>query len=500
MPRENEISFNSVTAGGFWVILEKVVKQGLSLVRTVILARLLGPEEFGVLGVSLLLVDIVHTFSQPGVGFALIYKQTEEKCHLDSAWVLSIIRAILIGLILVVLAPLASNFFAEPRANAIIRIIALAKVIEGFVNVGLVLIRRSLRFKKVFLYESSVGFLSLVSTVLLALWLRNAMALATGLLVTSVIRVGLSYLVATYRPSFRFSWQSIRELLDYGRWITVSSIMQFILNEGDDLIAGRLFGSEVLGIYQMAYRLSNLPATQITYAVNQLAFPTYAALQDEELRLFRSYLRLLQITAIFVFPLCAGIGFLARPLVLTMLGADWVPAIGLVRLLSIWGVTRAIWATTGPLYRAVGAPSLNSKLLGIRVLIQLSLLWPFANLWGVSGIGLAVVVSALLIFPISLYHVKNILKTDWQDIGETLLAPVSGTVVMGIAVLFAEGICFSSALMELLGKGLIAFISFAMGFVAADSLLNWESFRLLHRLKQRFTSSLLDSRVTNTTA
>jgi len=487
MSQENKINFNSVTAGGVWVMLENIVKHGLSLVRTLVLARLLGPEEFGILGIGLLLIDIVYTFSQTGVDFALIYRQTSERRYLDSAWVLSIGRAILVGCVLVLVAPLGSSFFSEPRATGIIRLLALSKVIEGFANIGIVSLRQHLKLRRLFFFESIVAFLNLFATIALALWLRNVWALAFGLLVASVARTGLSYVFVSYRPLFQLNWQIVQELFDYGRWVTANSIMQFILNEGDDLVAGRFFGSEVLGTYQMAYRLSNLPATQITYVINQVIFPTYAGLQNQKRRLSQAYLETLRFTAILVFPVSAGLGFLAEPLVLTVLGKDWTSAIGLVQVLSVWGLTRAVWATTGPLYRAVGSPQLTTKLLFARVVIQTLLLWPFAKLWGIMGIAWTVVASALFVFPVTLSYGKDIVESKWWEIIRCLLPASVGSIFLGSAICFAN-IDSISSLQQLFLEGFLACISWGVGFAMTDGLLGWEGMGLLYQVSQRLGS------------
>jgi lipopolysaccharide exporter len=483
--QENKVNFHSVTAGGVWVMYEKIVKYGLSLLQTVILARLLGPEEFGVLGIGLLLIDIVSTFSQTGADYALIYYQTDAKHYYDSAWVLSIGRGIVVGCVLLLIAPLGSSFFSEPRAPDVIRLLALSKVVEGFANIGIVSLRRQLKFQRIFAFESTAALSELLVTVGLALWLRNVWAMTFGLLFAGVLRTGLSYVFISYRPSFRIDKQVMHELFKYGRWVNTSSIMQFILNEGDDLVAGRVFGSEVLGIYQMAYRLSNLPATQITYVINQVVFPTYAALQKQKSRLSRAYLMTLRFTSILIFPLSAGLIFLARPFVVSVLGEDWISTIELVQVLSVWGLTRAIWATTGPLYQAVGAPQFTTKLLLIRVVIQLLLIWPFLSLWGIVGIAWAVVVSALVVFPLSLNYAKNIIGAKWGEIIRCFFPASVGCVLLGVAILLIN---IPPTLSGLFLGGLGAVIFWMVGFIVVDGILNWEGMSLLYQVVGRLYS------------
>ena len=256
--------------------------------RTIILARLLAPEAFGLLGIALVSIATLETFSQTGFRAALIQKKESVESYLDTAWTVSAVRGTILFLILFSAAPAVAKFFKSPEASLVIRVLSISLLLSGFSNVGIIFFQKELEFHKQFFYEITATLVDLSVTISLAFTWRNVWALVWGGLAASSVRLLMSYLIHPYRPRIKFGRAEYRDLFGFGKWIAGSTILVFLITQGDDILVGKMLGVTALGLYQMAYALSNLPATEISHVIAQVTFPTFSKLQENMQKLKES--------------------------------------------------------------------------------------------------------------------------------------------------------------------------------------------------------------------
>jgi O-antigen/teichoic acid export membrane protein len=252
-----------------------MLNRALGFIRTIILARLLAPEDFGLLGIALLSISMLETFSKTGFDSALIQKKENVESYLDTAWTVSALRGILLFFILLFSAPLIARFFNTPAAAQVIRVIALFTLLAGLRNIGILFFQKELEFNKQFSYEFSATLVDLTVAITLAFILRNVWALVWGGLAASLVRLVLSYVLHPHRPRMRIDREGFQELFGFGKWVLTSGILVFLVTQGDDILVGKLLGVTALGLYQMAYTLSNLPATEVTHMISKVTFPAH---------------------------------------------------------------------------------------------------------------------------------------------------------------------------------------------------------------------------------
>lgn len=382
-----------VVRGGLWVFALRLINHVLRFIRIIILARLLAPQDFGLLGIAMLSISALEIFSQTGFHAALIQKKDGVKSHLDTAWTISAIRGVILFVILYLSAPVAANFFNSSEAVLVIRIIAISTLFAGFRNIGIVFFRKEMEFKKQFFYEFSATFVDLTVAITLAFILRNVWALVWGGLAANLTRLYMSYVLQTYRPRIRFQREKFNELFDFGKWVLASSILVFLVTQGDDVFIAKLLGITALGLYQVAYTLSNLPATEITHVIAQVTFPAYAKIQDDPLRLTDAYLTVLQLTAFLSFPLTAAIIVLAPQFIDIFMGHTWLPTVPLVQVLALAGLARSIAATAGYLFYALGKTKIDTVLQVIRLATLAVAIYPLTLKFKLLGVPIAVFLS-----------------------------------------------------------------------------------------------------------
>lgn len=427
-----------VARGGVWIFSLRVVSRIVSLIRTIIIARLLVPGDFGLMGIALLSIAVLRTFSQTGIDKALIQKKDNVESYLDTAWTVQFIRGFILFIILFIAAPFIAIFFASPRVTSIIRIIALLPLLNGLVNIGTVYFQKELEFHKQFIYLFSSVFVNVTVSIALALILRNVWALIFGLLAEGLVTLLLSYAIHPYRPKIKIDISKFKELFTFGKWVLGSTILTFLLIQGDDIFVGKFVGIAALGFYQIAYRFSNAPATEISHLIARVTFPAYSKLQDKLPKLKEAYLKVLQFTALLCIPIAGLIFILAPEFTKIFLSERWMPAVPAMQVLALYGMLRAIGATTGVVFMAVGKPEIVTKIAAAQLIQLAILIYPFTVRWGILGSSLAVTSYALTFNFVAVYKVLNIIKSNYKKPIKLIMLPLLGTLLMVFVIFLVK--------------------------------------------------------------
>ncbi len=431
----NEPLSHRAVKGGFWVFALKVAECFSYLIKLVILARILAPGDFGLLGIAMLTMLTLENFSQTGFQTALIQKKEEIESYLNSVWTAEIARGIILFAILYVIAPYAAFFFNTPQAKLIIQVVGFSILLKAFTNIGVVHFQKELEFSKLFVYRLSGTLVDFIVAISTAFILKSVWALVFGLLAGNIVRLIMSYIIHPHKPHINFDIKKIKELFGFGKWVFGSSVLIFLITQGDDAFVGKFLGVTMLGFYQMAYRISNIPATEITHVISQVTFPAYSKLQDNLPRLREAYLIILKVTTFLSFPISGLIFVLAPDFTKIFLGEKWMPMVPAMQVLVFAGLARSIAATTGTILYAVGKPRIDTKLQIIRLLVLSSLIYPLTVKWGIYGSSLAVFFSIFVAnIGFSFFAIK-IIKCRLMDIVSTIIYPlVNGTVAALLAI------------------------------------------------------------------
>lgn len=407
----------------------------IQLAKVVILARLLPPEEFGILGIGFLVLAVFEHFSQLGIKQALIQRK-EKKIdeYLDTAWTLQIVRGLILTSALFVLAPFAATWFGEPRATNVIRVLGIGPLLLGLQNPGIVYFKKNLQFHRRFGYQLSGTVVNFVVAVALGLLIGNVWALVAGSVAGNIISIFTSYVLHGYRPWPAFEVDRAREIIDYGKWIFGSSITKFLGNQGDDVFVGWLFGATPLAFYQMGYRFSNAPATELADVISVVTFPGLSQVQGDDRKLRKGYFRTLRLTTFLAFPTAVGVAVVAPTFVRAFLGTAWIPTIPIMQALALWGALRAIGATSIPVFNTLARPDIGTKISAVRVLLIALAIYPAATRFQLLGVAAVIVGAAVVTIPIGSYVTLQLIDGTVLQFLRTLVHPVVGSSIMGAVV------------------------------------------------------------------
>jgi len=421
-----------------WQASELVGVKGIFILRLLILAIILGPDDFGLFAISVVSVNFLMSLSDPGMLQALVQRAETRDTHFHAAWTVGMSRALAICLVVVLAAPLISSMFAEPRATDLIRVLALRPVIDASASMRLVALVRDLRFRSLAVIRWTEALVTALVSIALAVTM-GVWALAIGPLCGSLVRSGLSYVVAPYRP--RVAWQRriLGHLFAFGRWIWLCGVIALVGDFGLRMIVSRRLGTAELGLYFLAASLGFLPSEIASKAVGQVAFPVYSRLQHEAGRARLAFGSVFAGTALVVLPASALLAALAPRLVGDLLGARWEGSVPLIQILALVNILGLLGDAVGPLLQGVGRPD---RLVHTRTVLTVSLLvllWPMIDVFGLVGAATAWVPAVLATQMLAFTYLRRTLQHPPEALARRILAMLAGTAAAtGVAVVSAS--------------------------------------------------------------
>ncbi|AFK21341.1 lipopolysaccharide biosynthesis protein (plasmid) [Haloferax mediterranei ATCC 33500] len=481
VPGEGDLTERTVKSG-MWVSAMNVLDRVLKVVMFIVLARLLGPEAIGLMGIALLTISALLSLTNLGIDAALIQRIDDDVDeYLNTMFSLEILRGLLMSSILYLAAPALASLFGEPAARDLIRAIALVPIFLSLRNPAMVYFKKDLEFHKEFTYRVSGTMAYVVVALGYAAISPTVWALIFGYLADAGVRALATYLLHPYRPWPSLNREYAAELIGYGKWVTGSSIVEFLYGQGDDAIVGWLLTATSLGYYQLAYRISNAPATEIAVVVSSVMFSTYSKLQEEQHALREAFFSTFRLTAFVALPMSVGIFLVAPSFVGAFLGSDWLPMVATMQILVAYGLFRTLFATFNPVWRAVGRPDVQTKLGTLRVVLLAIIVVPMTSTFGIEGTALAV--TGILAFPmIPLYarEMKKTLGTTYTRFLREISYPTLATVVMALAVLAVQ----SQARAPLVEFGLLVATGVVAYVISAASLMALFDWRVKQNLQE----------------
>ncbi len=421
-------SLSKKTAQGtVWLFALRIVSQLLGLAKTIFLARLLAPNDFGLFGITVLSVSLLETFSQSGFQDALIQKKEDIAPYLDTGWIVQVARGTILASILFLLAPFIALFFRSPESEQILKCVSLTVFIGGLTNIAVVYFSKELQFHKFFLYQISGTVADFLVSVTLALVFHSVWALVFGLLAGTIVRFVASYVVHPYLPRFNFSFSKAKELFSYGKWIFSSNVIGFFITQADSLLVAKIAGITSLGFYQVAYKVPSVLGSE---ALAGAIFPAYSKIQHDIVKVKEVYLKILKLFSFILMPIAGGIFIMAAEFITLFLGEKWMLSLWPMRILSLAVLVLTIAILSNYMFLALGRPRVGTKWIFVRFLVIIILMYPFMEWWGILGAALVVLIGALVSAIGFSVQAMRMLELGAGSFFKSTVAPFSNTIIM----------------------------------------------------------------------
>lgn len=423
-----------IVRSAMWVGVGEGFVTVLAIARTVILARLLAPEMFGLMGLCGIVIGVIETFTRPGIGKALIQRQSSFEEARDTAFTLLLARGLLLAIVLVSVAPLAATFYESPDLQPLLFALSSVFIIDGLMNVNTIARRKELDFRRLTYLQQTSALLGTLVTIAAAYWMRNVWALVIGQIFIALCNAAMSYVFVAGKPKVAINWQIARELLSYGKFITASSAILFLATSLDTAVIGKVLGTQQLGYYVLAFTFANLVTANLSKVASGIMMPAYSKLQSDLPALRRALMRTLNLILLVTLPATVGVIVTAELVVHVVYGPKWQSAIVPLQILVIFGLFRAIASVSGYVFEGIGKPQIPLYAGLFRLVTLLPLIIPLSMQYGLVGAAIAVTLAMAVQSAALLLYARRHIGASLGEILLTVSSPFWKSIVMGAAV------------------------------------------------------------------
>jgi O-antigen/teichoic acid export membrane protein len=385
-----------------WTMLGFATNRGLTLVTTVVLARLLVPKDFGLLALATIVVGVSQIIGSFGLGDALVVRRDFDERAKGTVLTLMLAIGTAMAVAVVAIAPLASDIFNEPRLTGVLAALAPTLVLSVIVSYYGVLLQGELEFRALFAAGAvQSGSYASVAITMAALG-SGVWSLVVGQLVGMTAFAATLFALAPTHPRTTFDRETAREAWRTGRGFVGQGILAFVHQNTDYVVVGRTLGAAQLGFYSNAYRLAELPLWGIADPVAKVTFPGFTRMRERGEDVLPSFLSTLQAVALVTCPLGVLLSAAAEPFTAAVFGVKWVPMVAPLTIFGIWAVVRPLQNTLGWLYNSLGAAGYNARLWIFLLvpLIPALILAAGAGITPVAGVMLGHMTTLLVLFAI----------------------------------------------------------------------------------------------------
>lgn len=396
----------ATTKGLFWSSVERFSNQGVQFVFSIILARLLSPSDYGIIAMVTIFFAVAQSFVDSGFSNALVRKTDRVEEDLSTCFYFNIGVGIIAYIVLFLIAPLVANFYSQPILSPIIRITGLGVILNSLCVVQQALFTIKIDFKSQAKITLSATVISGIVGIILAYQGYGIWALVWQGVASSIVRMGLLWLMSKWRPRTGFSKSSFNYLFGYGSKLLASGLLDTIYNNIYPIVIGKFYNPAQLGNYSRALGWAQLPSANITSILQRVTFPVLSAIQDDTLRLQNSYRRLLKLSAFIVFPLMMGLAAIASPLIRVILTAKWDGCVLYLQILCFALMLYPIHAINLNLLQVKGRSDIFLRLEIIKKIIGVVILIITIPL-GITAMCLGMVFSSIICLIVNTYYTSR---------------------------------------------------------------------------------------------
>ena len=433
-------SLKQKTAKGvLWSSVEQFSVQIIQFVLGLVMARILSPHDYGLVGMILVFTSIAETFVNSGFSNALIRKQNKTEVDYSTAFYFNIVVGLVAYFILFFLSPFIARFYNEPLLESLTKAIS----INVFINSLGIVQRARYSIKVDFKTQAKATTTSVLISGIIGIWMAYSGYGVWAIVRQSVIRncfnFALLWIIAKWLTSLQFSWASFREMWSFGYKLLLSGLIDRIYTNIYQLIIGKVFSAQDLGNYTRAQQFASFPSSNINGIISRVTYPILSSIQDDDVRLERVYRKYLRLSAFVVFPLMVGLSALAEPLIISILTEKWRAAIILLQIICFAMMWYPIHAINLNLLQVKGRSDLFLKLEIIKKLMGVTILCITVPM-GLVAMCVGSIFGNILGLAVNTYYTGKLINVGFwlqmRDLLPTLLLSLFMGVVVFLSVMF----------------------------------------------------------------
>lgn len=382
----------------------------IGLIKIAIIARLLGPIEFGIFGVASLSLTFLETMTDTGVNIFLIQIKEYYKKYLNSVYIISIIRGLIIAIVILLFSPLVRIFFNLESTTYVLLLVSLVAILRGLVNPAIVRLEKEMFFDKEFILRIFIYIIDTIFALYFTFKYQRAEGILIGMIVGVVIEILVSWIFINPKPKIVINKKDIKFVLMQGRWVTLTGIFNYLFHNIDDIIVGKMLGIYSLGIYQLAYKLSTVPIYETGEIFGRVTFPVYTNISNDKERLKRAFNKITITISLLVVPVGLILIIFAQNIVNIVLGNKWIEVVPVIRFLAIFGILRSITGSATPLLYSLKKQEYAMKIMLLGLCTLIVIIIPLIKYYGINGAAISAIIATLTTIPLIIKYLKRELK------------------------------------------------------------------------------------------
>ena len=433
-------NLKSKTISGIsWSIVDNVTKLLLTLFIGSILARLLKPDDFGVIAMIFVFTGFLKILRDFGLGASVIQKTNPSSKELDSLFWVTIGFGVFVTVVLIAFSSTIASFYELPKLSKLIKVISVAMFLGSVSIIPESLIKKDLDFKSLFFRNIGNLIISGSVTILMAYYGYGVWALIFKEIIFNFLLIIFNFSLVKWRPSFSFSYGSIKSYLNFSLPLFGENSLNYFVRNIDNLLIGKLLGDITLGYYSKAYSLMLLPVRQISGSIANVMFPSLSIIKNDKPKVWVGYMNVVKIVSFVNFPIMISLFFFAKEIVLILFGSQWLEVIPIIKALCFVGSIQSIATLAGSIYNSQGKTKLQFKVgLFTKSIMSTAIVYGLFN-GGIFSMILYYTITSSIAFVVELYFVTKILNNSilsfLDDLKKELL--VIGIYLVSMILLFS---------------------------------------------------------------
>lgn len=430
--QNNEGALKKSIHAGKWVFLNTIVQKVFFLGSFFILARLLTPEDFGIVALLFIVPTLLDLVTNFGFEIALIQSKEDTTPYLNVAWTLGIVRALAIFLTVFFSAPLIAGFFHIEKAILAVRLSGIFILIGGFANVAQLFFFKDIDFKKIFIRDMVGAFCYASVSIGFAIFYRSFWPLFFGNIAQWLSGSLITYALHNFRPRLSFEFGKLKNLIGYSKWIFGQNLILNAIPLLENGLTGKWVNPTAVGLYSKAKSLAVTPLSPLYNILDRVTFPAYSKIQDNYEKIRDGFIKSLDLLFFIAAPFILLFLQAGHRIILILLGEKWIGLEALLKFLLLGVTFNTLIVLTGPIFNAVGKPRIQFYINFINIIVIVFLFLLLIPAHGAIGAAIALLINSVIIFLISFYNLVKILNIKIIEIIKPLLIPL-------ISSLFALG-------------------------------------------------------------
>lgn len=428
-----------------WRLLEKSSVQIISFIITIVLARLLMPEDYGIIALVAILIALADVIVDGGLNMALIQKKDADNLDFSTVFFLTLALSVVLYLVLYSAAPFIASFYKSMELISVIRVLALSLFFYALNSIQRAYVSRKMLFRKMFYCNLLAVILSGLIGIVLAYKGYGVWALVSQSISNIFMSSLLMWFVIHWRPSVSFSFKRFSGLFSFGWKLFVSNFIITLFVKLRALIIGRMYQPATLAFYDKGNQFPGLISDTVCGAIQSILFPAYSEVQDDRVRVKSMMRRSINVTCLFMFPLMAGLIAVSKPLVIVLLKEKWIPCVPFLQIICISNFFRPITIPNGQAITAMGYSGITLKLEIIRKIVDVTILVISCHI-GVYAIAWGLVLFNFICLFINLLPNKRLLNYSFSEQIKDVLPTFIASLLMCVSIYWVIWLNISSVL------------------------------------------------------